>query len=396
VIKIPQINLYLLLFCLLAAEKNTAQVIPTTVRVIPRDTLIDIKESSFFKKIADRYTSDSVEANKKGIAIKPGATIGIGYRIRTTKNNETPFGREHSLSANYGINRGAFFIEYKSIFNQLAGEWDLVLNARADIINVMNYYGVGNESQRIKDDDYYELRSREWLASVGLSRDIDFTHFLEFKTFFQSVKIQADPGQFITDVASGTNKDDFDRNNYLGLNAGYRFQNRDNQVNPSNGWDIGLQSSYTINLHDQVDGFARFTSYVSKITPLGSRFTLANRIGASKVLGDPEFYQLSFLGGRENLRGFRRQRFYGRTAAFLNNEIRWLFPTRKKFFQSMGFLGFADAGRVWHPGEPSSNTIHTGYGGGLLIIPYDRIVLNGTMGFSEEGRVIHFRLGFLF
>jgi hypothetical protein len=395
VIKIPNIYLFILLFCLLAVEKITAQVIPPTVRVIPRDTLIDINESSFFKKLANRYTSDSVEANKKGIAFKPGATIGIGYRIRTTRNNEVPFGREHSLSANYGINRGAFFIEYKSIFNQLVGEWDLVLNARADIINVMNYYGVGNESQRIRDDDYYELRSREWLASAGISRDIDFRHFIELKTFFQSVKIQADPGQFITDVAAGTNKDDFDRNNYMGLHAGYRFQNRDDQVKPSRGWDIGLQSSYTINLHEQADGFGRLTSYLSKFTPLGSRFTLANRIGASQVLGDPEFYQLSILGGRETLRGFRRQRFYGRTAAFMNNELRWLFPTNKKFFQSMGFLGFADLGRVWQPGE-SSKTTHMGYGGGLLIVPYDRIVLNGTMGFSEEGRVIHFRLGFLF
>jgi hypothetical protein len=36
------------------------------------------------------------------------------------------------------------------------------------------------------------------------------------------------------------------------------------------------------------------------------------------------------------------------------------------------------------PGE-ISNTWHSGYGGGLILIPFERAALTGTYGMSKEG-----------
>jgi hypothetical protein len=37
-----------------------------------------------------------------------------------------------------------------------------------------------------------------------------------------------------------------------------------------------------------------------------------------------------------------------------------------------------------------------GYGGGLIIAPFKKALLNGTVGFSENRTVIHLRIGYLF
>jgi len=49
----------------------------------------------------------------------------------------------------------------------------------------------------------------------------------------------------------------------------------------------------------------------------------------------------------------------------------------------MGLLAFYDNGRVWQPGE-ISNTWHAGYGGGLILIPFNKVAFTGTYGRSKE------------
>ncbi len=394
VVKAKFIQFFLAFFIAFIFTCANAQETPATSKVIFKDSTRDLKRTPFIERMADRYTSDSIEPNKKGLVVRPGATLGIGYRIRTTKHGQVPYGSQHSITANYGINRGAIFIEYLSNFNQVIGNWDLNTNARADIINVINFYGIGNETLRLADDDDYQLKSREWLGALGLSRQMGIHHILEFRSYFQSIRINSDNHQFIQNLLTAT-KEDYARNNFLGFSAGYQYQKKNDLIHPTKGIELGTLAAYNINLHSSQSGFSRFTSYISHYLPLSAQFTLANRLGSANIIGSPEFYQLNILGGNENLRGFRRQRFYGKSTLFLNNEIRWLVPTNKKFFSKVGLLAFADAGRVWQQGE-KSNLIHFGYGGGLLIIPFNRIVVNGSYGFSKEDRVMHLRIGYLF
>jgi hypothetical protein len=46
--------------------------------------------------------------------------------------------------------------------------------------------------------------------------------------------------------------------------------------------------------------------------------------------------------------------------------------------------------------DENSSTWHIGYGGGLLIAPFNKISVTAYYGMSKEGARIHFRLGKLF
>lgn len=388
-------RLLTLILLLFISHIALSQETPATTKVVSNDSLVDLKKSPFFERMAERYINDSVEPNKSGFVGRPGSTVGVGYSIRTTKRGQVPFGSQHSLTANYGINRGAFFLEYRSIFHQVFGNWALSINARADLINVIDFYGAGNETQKLGDDDDYQLKSREWQTGLSLSRFLHKNHQLEARTFFQSIRINANNPQFINDLLADETKEDFTRKNFLGVGGGYRYLSTDNLLFPHKGLDIGALVAYTIHLEKNEYGFSRYTSYIAHYLPVSKQFTLASRLGGATIAGTPEFYQLNILGGRETLRGYRRQRFYGKSIMYLNNELRWLVPTNKKFFKQVGLLAFVDAGRVWHDAE-DSDRIHIGYGGGLVIIPFNRIVLNGSYGFSKEDKVMHLRIGYLF
>ena len=123
---------------------------------------------------------------------------------------------------------------------------------------------------------------------------------------------------------------------------------------------------------------------------------LAFRAGGSAINGNPEFYQLNTLGSHENLRGYRKQRFYGKHSLYNNNELRLIFNTRSKVFNGkMGVIGFYDIGRVWYPGE-QSDTWHAGYGPGIFLSLFNKVTLSAAYGISNDDRVYSAYLGFYF
>jgi hemolysin activation/secretion protein len=371
-----------------------AQETPPMV-ALSKDSLVDLKKPSFMQRIGERYSKDTILPNKKGIVVKPGSTIGIGYRIRRTRHGQKPYGSQHSLTINYGITRGAFFFEQKSEFNQVIGDWSMHVNARFDLTNIINYYGSGNESQATREEEYYQLKSKEYLLSLGFGKWLGKFHEIRFMGFFQSIKLRFDDSSNFITTEFPQLKTNSTTKNFLGLTTGYRFNKKNNEMYPSRGIEFGTRITYFGDLQEDEDGFWRFSSFLSTYLPINNRLTLASRIGGAILSGNPQFYQFNVLGGRENLRGYPRQRFYGTSSFFTNQELRLLLPTQMKLFKQVGLLAFVDAGRVWIE-EEISNKIHVGYGGGLIIIPFNKIVLNATYGISEEDKMTHLRVGYLF
>ncbi len=56
-----------------------------------------------------------------------------------------------------------------------------------------------------------------------------------------------------------------------------------------------------------------------------------------------------------------------------------------------GLLAFVDDGRVWVPQEKSS-IWHVGYGGGILVAPFNKILFDVTYGISDEDKLLQLRL----
>ena len=96
------------------------------------------------------------------------------------------------------------------------------------------------------------------------------------------------------------------------------------------------------------------------------------------------------------MRGFHRQRFSGNTAFYDDNELRWLPDVRLHIFNGkLGLLAFLDNGRVWSVGEVS-NKWHVGYGGGVLIAPFEKLSVAVYYGISDDDKLLHIRLGRFF
>ncbi len=382
----------------------SAQQLPAAGTVPSPDTIAH-PPKTFLTKTVDKYLNDTVTNAKKGFFVKPSMTVGAGYRIQKSKTGRQPFDAEHNLSANYALNRGGFFIEYKSLFHQALGKWNLGIIGRADLPNVYNFFGVGNETQMLAHkNSYYRYRTAELYGGLSINRLVDSTHFFEFRPFYQTVRIKMDNDRIIANLPSILNtkekeledgKTQFSRDYFAGAEATYHFQKKNNRLVPTKGFDFGLSGAYVVNTKNKDRSFTRYTSSATVYLPLLKTLTLAVRAGGTMLQGQPEFYQLGTLGGSENLRGFNRQRFYGKTTFYNNNELRWLISTNNPLFRKVGLLGFVDQGRVWNPGEVSDKW-HVGYGGGIIIVPYDRLVLNGTLGISKEAMVLHCRIGFLF
>jgi hemolysin activation/secretion protein len=138
------------------------------------------------------------------------------------------------------------------------------------------------------------------------------------------------------------------------------------------------------------------SSDASVYIPLIKFISLGIRAGGAANIGDAEFYQLNILGSHENLRGFRKYRFYGKQAFYNNNELRFMFNARNKIFNGKyGFVTFIDNGRVWYPGE-NSNKWHSAYGAGTFVSLFNKVVLSGAYGISKEDKVISMYIGFYF
>jgi outer membrane translocation and assembly module TamA len=177
----------------------------------------------------------------------------------------------------------------------------------------------------------------------------------------------------------------FEARQFAGIEAGYQFSSVNSLIYPTKGINFILGGGYVQNIKETNRSFAKVTTSLAAYLPLGKNFSLALRAGGGTLNGTADYYHMNTLGGNENLRGYERERFFGKTTFFNNNEIRWVTGTRNYFFNGkIGLLAFYDRGRIWQPGE-ISNKWHSGYGGGLILIPFNKIALVGTYGVSDEG-----------
>jgi hypothetical protein len=98
----------------------------------------------------------------------------------------------------------------------------------------------------------------------------------------------------------------------------------------------------------------------------------ALRVGGQKVFGTSPVHEAAFLGGRNNLRGFRTDRFAGDASLYGSTELHVPLRTIELLTRGrLGAFGLADAGRVYFEGG-SPGGWHTALGGGLTFTSLGR------------------------
>lgn len=346
-----------------------------------------------------------------------GIFIGGGFSYMDHGFRKEPFKSKHTVLGRYAANTSSYNFQYKGIFTDITGPWDLQIATDIRFPNFTNFFfGLGNESVFDQDIDetrnvdnairFYRLRFEQLSYELGLFRQIGAFGRIGFTQDFFQWKLEefSDEDRFVQDFVRDNNLDIENQTfAYLGGGIDLEVDTRKNKFLPTNGilWTNKLTSLWGINsdsedFHQYNTSFSFYHSF-----RLPARLTFASRVGYGRNFGtvneDYPFFLAQTLGGRNNLRGYRITRFYGEESFYNNFELRLkLFTLRTYLFPAvLGIMAFHDMGRVWVEGE-SSDTWHRGVGGGLWFAPFNAAVISTEIGASEEDTLFYFRLGFLF
>ena len=334
-----------------------------------------------------------------------GIFLGGGVMIRRHGFRKSPYSNYQRIVANIAILNLSFHFRYIGDFNNIIGKWGV--NIETDLLapnGTTNFFGMGNDTKRLTDDDsYYRFRYDEFKIFPSIKKHLGKYHFVKFGPLYEYVKIRNERERFITSSEGVIYLDEYSAHNFTGGKAVYEFRRIDDSVLTFRGfkWLASIESRY--DLDNAVGESTNFESQLSMYIPVGYISTLAIRAGGAHALGNLEVFHANTLGGltleREagNLRGHLRNRYSGRSSAYVNTDLRIkLFRFRTYLFPAhFGLLGFYDVGRVWADGEKST-TLHDGYGGGLWLDPFGRAIINCTYAVSKEESLITIGIGFLF
>jgi hypothetical protein len=318
--------------------------------------------------------------------------VGIGYKLTKQQWRKEPFGYQHGIYARYSISQSAANFIYAGTVTQFIGKWNLGLLANYDAVRWTNFYGIGNETKEETDDrNFYRMRTREVIASIGLNRRIGKWMSVGIMPFFQIIDIIRDEERFI--VKNFNAADDLNTSKlFAGAGIDLKYSRLNIGIIPTKGIQVRTSASFTQNIQSTNKNFSKYSGALNLYLPLLKTLILAVHTGGATVMGKPEFYQLASIGGSETIRGYRRDRFWGKTSFYNSNELQWLFNVKSYLFNGKaGVVGFYDYGRVWQPAE-TSNTWHSGYGGGIIIAPFNKIMASVTYGISRENKLLHLKL----
>jgi hemolysin activation/secretion protein len=129
----------------------------------------------------------------------------------------------------------------------------------------------------------------------------------------------------------------------------------------------------------------------------GNNFIVAFRLASEKNFGNYPFFASVFLGGKNSLRGYNRERFAGDASFFTQLEFRAYLTTLKVIVPArFGINLLTEMGRVF-TSNLSSDKWHPTYGGGMWLSFLEREVnFVFTVAFSpeEEQYYLSTRMGF--
>lgn len=338
-----------------------------------------------------------------GWNVDDGFTLGAGFIATTHGFRKKPYKSKHSFLARYAFATQALQASYSWDQVGVFGSGDFFLDTKAFApTHVRNYFGLGNGTPYSDQDDdefdFNRLRQSGILVNPSFKQTFSADrHTFLVGPIYEYTEIERTEGRFIAEDPARVDSD-FDPKHYAGLQAQLLIDARDNGIIPKRGFKWDLRGGWKTNLEEENSFTFLHTDlalyhYTHQPVPI----VWATRVGYQQNWGTYEFFQAPTLGRRNNLRAYRGERFAGDAAFFHNTDIRVGLASARNYFLPMdiGVIGFFDHGRVWLEGEDNDDW-HVGYGGGLLLRPYETLVLSLTYSLSKEFNIFEFKVGFAF
>ncbi len=365
-----------------------------------------------FERIYYKYPFQSIFGTL-GYNPDDGVSIGPTFKYIRHGFRKVPYKTLHQFKATYAFSTKAVNLRYYNEFISSVGDkTDIVTDVEyKGPNNTSNFFGYGVTSVYDKTQTgkfrFYRIRYDLGDISLQLRQRFSDKVMLLFGPTFQFYHMDStDALNLVRNVvlntaATGLNPATiFERQSYVGAKLSLIVDTRDNKVLPESGinWisTVRTLKGLTDNSYDNVTQINTDFSFYFNLIP--DRLTFANRTGGGITLGDGfEFFHAQYLGSDDNLRGFRKERFAGKSKFYNQAEMRlrlanfqtYLFPA------AFGILAFVDAGRVWVD-EDSDKKFFSGYGGGIWFSPLRRLLITASYAISKEDKIPLVSLGWRF
>ena len=323
-----------------------------------------------------------------------GVYLGAGFDYRDYHYPFIPYRKRTRLRAQFASRTGAYAFDLQQAWPGAFGrkwglQWDV--EARAPE-NQFFFYGLGNQTNLLARKQA-RVQLNQYRSALLLTR-----YFNDHHWFFAGpgIEVQRFRDQDDLNPESLALQRQFPEGEWGTFQLGHRYFLESGLpfTGRSVRWDGMVKAGKGMEF-----AYFRAQGEWALTIPLGFRekSALALRGGGTHIWGDFPVQQAAFVGGQQEIRGYLRNRFAGKSALYSNVEFRLRIWDQFNYLLpfSVGLSAFSDQGRVWLPDE-NSQRWHHGYGGGLHIVPAEMVTLSAYMGFSQEGRYLNVRMGLFF
>ena len=376
------------------------------------------KENTFKKvegikiKLTDDYETNTYQPlklikNQNQLVPNLGFNPDDGFRLGVSNTfthygfRQNPFTRQHTFNASFYFATSGFNLNYTGEFAHIFENWNFAMAAKYTSPNFStNFFGLGNDTENLDDDlglDYNRVRIQNISIAPSLIWRGDLGASFRVAMSYEDITVEETTDRFINTFYVQNGQDS--NNKFYGIDAKYHYANVDNAAFPT----LGMSSSLQVGFKTSIENGGNYGYVVPsllldhRILPNG-KLVLASKWKAHFNIGNGyEFYQGASIGGIDGPRGFRNQRFIGKTSYYQNTDLRLRLQKMKTGLLpvSVGMYGSFDYGRVWLSGD-NLKRWHTSYGGGLFLNGADILSARIALFYSQEGPRLTFGLGFGF
>lgn len=359
-----------------------------------------------YQRLGMQYTTRvpgiGIELTREG-----GLFLGPSLRITTPGFRKDPYATKHFFYATRSLQSSAYHFRYDADFTGIAKNTDLLLRSDATLPTVRTYFfGLGNNTVYDKRKGNEHYLASYYLADMSVQARYSPLNWLQLRAGPILQYLQFAAGRNKTNYVSTvlphteTNTALYDGLWYGGAELRLEINRRNHPTFTTQGMHSNFYARTLSNFAERAGSFRQAGGNISFFSDVlwKRMIVLATSFGADKITGQFQFPQAQYLGFRQNLRGYRFQRFAGNARAYNNSEVRVNLGVRNFYFFKglVGLIGFHDVGRVWIDNEKTNNW-HRGWGGGVWVAPFNKIAVIASLASSkEESSWLQVSFGFQF
>lgn len=328
-----------------------------------------------------------------GFSTDIGLFVGGGVKTQGYGFRKIPYADEHLIRGGFATRAQTFRFEYEGDFRRSNSSLHGLVRGRASGIEILRFYGFGNDTSSEASDDFYKIKQNQFLLFSALGWSFGSWTTFSLGTEFKYAPITLNPDTLLGQERPYGAKDFSQINVRFMMN----YDNRDFTVSASSGFRIRIEGFYSPSVFDVDHSFGGIRGETAAYLPCGKPLMLAFRIGGKRIFGKYPFHEAAFIGGSDTVRGFPRERFAGDASLYGSAELRiTLGKTVILVPGEFGIFGLADIGRVFLKGE-SSRKWHSAAGGGFFFSAFDlATTFSLAVATCEERTSVYFKAGFSF